>query len=307
MNNSEEYNHYEFVVENLKDIVWEMDANFIFTYVSSSAKEAIGYETYEAVGRCMFDFLTPESKKHVLAQWEQRVNKNDNLAKVILYDIQFLCKDGKIIWFEVSVTPIIKENSIVGYIGISRDISEKKARENELEKYISELKLANEKLEELATFDMLTGAYNRRKFEYFTKLSIEKKEKYGSPFSIIMLDIDHFKRINDFFGHKTGDLILQETAIKVRTILREADKMFRWGGDEFIILLTETHLKSTYNVAEKVRRAIESYDFGLESNITLSSGIGEYRTAESIEQFVSCVDNALLRAKANGRNKVEIR
>lgn len=304
----EEYARYKYVIENIKDIIWEMDTNFIFTFVSPTAKETTGYEIDELVGRCMLDFLTNESKEQVLDRWRQNVNSriNDDLKKIILYDVQFVCKEGKVIWFEVSVKPVIKGKTIIGYIGATRDISEKKEYENELRKYIEELKYTNRKLDELATLDMLTGAYNRRKFEYYVKLSIDKKEKYISPFSIIMFDIDHFKKINDSYGHKMGDQILQEISTIVKCTLREADKLFRWGGDEFIILLPETTLKNAYKVAEKVRKSIESTDFEIKnSKVTVSLGAGEHIIGESIDQFVSRVDNALLKAKSNGRNKAE--
>lgn len=147
MKNLEEYNRYEYVIENIKDIIWEMDSNFIFTYVSSPVKEVLGFETDEVVGRCMFDLLSTESKKQVLDTWKSRLSKNDNL-KYNLYETQFLCKDGNTVWFEVSVKPIVKDNSVVGYIGASRDISDKKYYEIELKKNIDELKNTNDKLRE---------------------------------------------------------------------------------------------------------------------------------------------------------------
>lgn len=306
MYNLEEYVRYKYVIENIKDILWEMDANFTFTFVSCASKETSGYETEELIGRCMLDFLAPESKEHVRQQWERRISNNENFLKVILYDVQFVCKDKTKIWVEVSVKPMVKENKIVGYIGVTRDITVKKTYENELKKYIEELKYANKKLDELATFDMLTGAYNRRKFQAFVQISIEKKASFESPFSIIMFDIDFFKRINDSYGHDTGDRILQEITAVVKKELRDTDKIFRWGGEEFIILLPETSLKNTYNVAQKVRKSIEQNEFGIGTDfITISLGIGEYITKDSVEQFVSRVDNALLKAKSSGRNRVE--
>lgn len=301
-----EYVRYKYVIENIKDIIWEMDSNFIFTFVSCASKETSGYEPEELIGRCMLDFLTPESKDHVIQQWKKRIEQKENFLKVILYDVEFICKDKAIIWVEVSVKPVVQEDKIVGYIGATRDITEKKNYENELKECIKELKYANSRLDELATYDMLTGAYNRRKFQEFVQISIEKKVKSESAFSIIMFDIDFFKRINDSYGHDTGDRILQEITAVVKKELRETDKIFRWGGEEFIILLPETSLKNTYNVAEKVRKSIEQNDFKIGTDfITVSLGIGEYIIKESIEQFVSRVDNALLKAKSSGRNRVE--
>ncbi|MBN7771782.1 sensor domain-containing diguanylate cyclase [Clostridium aminobutyricum] len=304
---SKEYIRYKYMIENIKDIIWEMNANFIFTFVSMAAKETSGYEAKELIGRCMLDFLTPESKQHVMERWKQRVGNKDSLKKVILYDVEFICKDGKIIWVEVSVKPITDNSELIGYIGVTRDISEKKAYENELKRYIEELKSANQRLDELATFDLLTGAYNRRKFEHFVNLFIEDNAKHDTPFSIIMFDIDFFKRINDTYGHKTGDRILREITAVAKRAVREGDKIFRWGGEEFIILLPGESIKGAYEIAEKVRMAIEMNDFAIENDrITVSLGVGEYDMLDNIDQFVSRIDNALLKAKSNGKNRVEV-
>ncbi|QHI71641.1 sensor domain-containing diguanylate cyclase [Aminipila terrae] len=307
MYNIKEYNRYKYVLENIKDIIWEMDASLVFTFVSEASEETAGYKAEELVGRCMLDFLTPESKNYVAQKWRERFTGTENLKKIILYDVQFVCKDGSLIWVEVSVKPIINNDKLMGYIGVTRDISEKKSHEEELKKYIEELKYANKRLEEMATFDMLTGAYNRRKFEYFVKMSIEKKENSGISFCIIMFDIDFFKKVNDTFGHREGDRILKEITAIVKSSLREQDKVFRWGGEEFIILLPELPLERTEEIAESLRKAVEQNDFGIKNHpVTISLGIGEYVINDSIEQFVSRVDNGLLKAKSTGRNRVII-
>lgn len=307
MHNSKEYTRYKYVIENLRDVIWEMDAQFIFTFVSASAREISGYESKELVGHNMLDFLTEDSRTDVIRQWEIRMNHPENIRKVILYDVEFICRNGKTIWVEVSVKPIVVDNQLIRYIGVTRDISEKKAYENELKKYIEELKIANKKLDELATFDVLTGAYNRRKFEHYVGISIEHREAFHCPFSIIMYDIDFFKRINDNYGHKTGDRILQQLTAVVKSLLSNEDKIFRWGGEEFIILLPERSLEAASEVAENLRKAIAQNDFQIESDsITVSMGVGEYCSGNNIDQLVSHVDDALLKAKSNGRNRVEV-
>ena len=306
--NLEQYYRYKYIIENIDDIIWEMNANLIFTFVSPTAKEMAGYEADELVGRCILDFLSEESKGYVLDQCKQKAQSRvpGDSREIVLHDVQFICKDRKIIWGEVSAKPVFNQKSFIGYIGTTRDISEKKVYENELRKYNEELESANRKLEEIATYDMLTEAYNRRRFEYYIKLSVDIKERYGSPFSIIMFDIDNFKQINDLYGHNKGDQILREVSAIVKYALRETDKLFRWGGDEFIILLPEIATKNAYKVAEKVRESIESKKFEIQYNlVTVSLGVGEYKIGDSIDQFVSRVDDALLKAKSNGRNKVE--
>lgn len=305
---SKEYKRYKYIIESIKDVIWEMDTDFVFTFVSPTAIEATGFQVEELVGCCMLDFLTQESKQNVIIQWKLNELKRikGELKKITLYDLEFICKDGGIIWFEVSAKPVFKGHEIVGYIGSSRDITQKKKYENELRMYIEELKSTNKKLNELATLDMLTGAYNRRNFEQYFAESVFKNKKFNSPFSIIIFDIDYFKQINDLYGHNKGDCILQEIAELVRCTIRDTDLLFRWGGDEFIILLPDITLKNAYKVAEKIRKTIGEYDFNLENKeVTVSLGVGEYKNGDSVYQFVSSTDSALLKAKSNGRNKVE--
>ncbi|MDD4753734.1 MAG: sensor domain-containing diguanylate cyclase [Desulfitobacteriaceae bacterium] len=305
----DEYRRYKYVIENIKDIIWEMDTKLVFTFVSPTAKAMSGYNEEEMIGRSLLDFLSPESKTRIIEQWGQNLNKriDRNFKATILYDVAFICKDGKTMWCEVSVKPMYRGKDFLGYIGTTRDISEKKVYENKLKSYVEELEYKNEQLEMLASLDMLTGAFNRRKFEHYIDLEIEKKENYGSPFSIIIFDIDNFKEINDSYGHKTGDRILKDITSLIKYTLRATDKLFRWGGDEFIILLPESNLKNAIKVANKIREAIQLFDFNIKNKrITISLGAGGYTLDENPEQFVARVDNALLRAKFSGKNKIEI-
>lgn len=304
----EEYSRYKYAMENIHDIVWELDTDLNFTFVSPNAKELSGYEPEEMTGRNMLTFLNKESRDYIMDSMEKyHAGRIDgSLKRPFLYEVQFVKKNGKTAWFEVSAKPVFKSEEFVGYIGTTRDVSEKKEHESEVKRYIAELEQTNRRLDKLATFDMLAGVNNRRKFEMDIVTAVEKKEKYNSPFSIIMFDIDHFKQINDQFGHKMGDVILQEMASIVKRTLRESDRLFRWGGDEFVILLQETALKNAYKAAEKVRKTVEAYDFQVENTkITISLGVGEYMGESGIDQFLSGVDNALLKAKSGGKNRVE--
>lgn len=299
---------YKNALENVQDIIWELDLNLNFTFVSPNSKNVSGYEYGEIIGRSLLDFLTPESKQNIMNQWKSaQQDRTGGDKKIVLYDVQFICKDGRIVWYEVSVKPIFNEGIFTGYIGTSRDISEKKERDLEIKRYIQELEISNKKLDELTTFDMLTGAYSRRKFEEFIVSALEKKEKDGIPFSIIMFDIDFFKQINDVYGHKTGDYILQEVSFTVGSALMESDKLFRWGGDEFIVLLQNASLEGAFNMSEIIRYAIELHNFGIEGrDITLSLGVGEYQSGENLDQLLSNVDKVMLKAKNNGKNRTEM-
>jgi diguanylate cyclase (GGDEF)-like protein/PAS domain S-box-containing protein len=282
-----------------------MDTNLVFTFVSPTVKEATGYEPEEMIGRCMLNYLTDDSKRQLSGHINLLMPKRfrNKLDKIVIYDVQFICKDSSVIWFEVSVKPVFEYQCFSGYIGSSRDISDKKKYELELKKYIEELKKANEKLDELANEDILTGAYNRRKFENFINLFIAEEERTHYPFSIIMFDIDSYKKINDYYGHKTGDRILSEVTAIVREMLDDKDKLFRWGGDEFIVLMTGTTVADAYTFAEKIRKAVETTDFQTKhDSVTVSLGVCEHIKDENIDWLVTRVDDNLMKAKSLGKN-----
>jgi len=301
--------HSRYILENLQDIVWEADSNLVFTYVNPAVKDITGYTVEEILGRNIFIFLTKEFKEHIFSQWQQNVAKriNDHYKDVQLYDMEFVCKDGHIICLEVSVKPIFKDDIFQGYLGIARDVTAKRRIEQDLRKYLEELQIKNNILDEWAMLDMLTGTYNRRKFDSYAHISVENAQRYGIPFSVMMFDIDNFKQINDSLGHKKGDLILREIATRIQNSLRDADKLFRWGGDEFIVLLPGATGKDAAKAAERLRKAVASHDFQLEDlKVTISIGVGEFCLGETLEQLITRVDNALLLAKSNGKNCVEL-
>lgn len=301
-----EYNRYKYIIENIKNIIWEMKMDFTYTFVSPNVKDLTGYEPEDLVGRKMPDFLVEESRNYVFNLVIRYVNKRiaGDTEEIVLHDVQFICKNGLVKWFEVSAKPMFEGGRFVGYIGTTRDITEKKEYEIQLRKYIHELKTMNAKLEKIATVDALTGAYNRRKFDDDLNLIIGNKENCGIPFSLIFLDIDHFKTINDCFGHKRGGCVLRCISRLIIENIRVTDRLFRWGGDEFILILPEANLESAKNVAEKIKNIIQYHDFGIGQKITISIGIGEYKPDENIDQIIVRVDNALLKAKSKGRNRV---
>ena len=148
--------------------------------------------------------------------------------------------------------------------------------------------------------DSLTGLKNRRFAEFLYKDLIES----GQHFSMVMVDIDFFKRVNDEFGHNSGDEVLQFLAERMNKIARETDFIIRLGGEEFAIVLPNTHLEQAYQLAESLRKDIEMTNSPTNKTITVSAGVGEYtNNDESITEFLHRIDQALYKAKTNGRNQ----
>lgn len=170
---------------------------------------------------------------------------------------------------------------------------------------ITELMEANLKLKEMAVKDGLTQLYNHKHSYYKLEEEVTRATRYGNRLSVIMLDIDHFKAINDDYGHQIGDKTLVAISQTLKNNLREIDYAGRYGGEEFIVILPQTGLDNAYITAERIRRAIESTRFEKgKIKITISGGVVEYNE-ESALILIGKADELLYKAKQKGRNRIE--
>lgn len=306
MDNNQFFKHakYKNILDNIVDVVWEIDKNFIFTYVSPSVKKLYGYEADELIGKNALNFITDEAKHYLKEQVKINIGYklNGEYNAFVLHEMHFICKDGKLKWVEISANVIFNDGKIEGYIGTTRDISNKKEYENQISNYIEELKKNNMELKRLASTDLLTGAYSRRKFEDDINYYLNNNE--NMKFSLILIDIDNFKAVNDRYGHIKGDEVLQKLSLVIFQNIRITDRLFRWGGEEFIIVLPETKLESARTAAEKIRNIIQIGDFGIEKQITVSLGVGEICENENLQEIIIRIDKLLYAAKKQGGNKV---
>lgn len=162
----------------------------------------------------------------------------------------------------------------------------------------------NKQLNALATTDYLTGAANRRHFMVTLDDQIEQSRRYGRPLSLVLMDLDRFKNINDTFGHDAGDVELEKVSQIARHRTRRSDCFARYGGEEFVLLVPSTNLDGAWTIAESIRRAIESADHSSLPQVTASFGVAQYETNESRSDFLKRADQALYAAKQQGRNRV---
>jgi len=165
-------------------------------------------------------------------------------------------------------------------------------------------KRAEEAIREIAIKDELTGLYNRHFFDTVIDEEIDRSERYDVPFSALILDLDHFKKVNDTFGHPVGDNVLRFTADIVKSHTRSADYPIRIGGEEFVVLMPHTSLEGAYSAAEKIRKAIEETTHPVIGNYTASIGVAQRERGENYKSMYNRMDNALYEAKESGRNKV---
>lgn len=165
---------------------------------------------------------------------------------------------------------------------------------------LTERKKMEEALTRLATTDTLTGICNRGKIEESLRQEMARAARYGSPLTIILFDLDYFKKINDSLGHSIGDQVLKEVAATVGKQIRETDMLGRWGGEEFMVLCPGVVAQDAVTIAEKLRQRVEELPLG----VTISCGLADYQAGESMDALINRADKALYSAKRSGRNLV---
>lgn len=217
-------------------------------------------------------------------------------------DVEVLVIESKILWQLIDASHSVARNLL--HILANRlrsgnaNLSDSQSRQRETE--------------QVANSDALTGLNNRRWLEEMMVRFKGKALNELQPVSVLMLDVDHFKRFNDTFGHKAGDLVLQMVAQTMRKRLRPSDMVARYGGEEFMVLLPHTALSEAQVVAERLRKGVEQCKVDADQGqelppVTISVGVAPWHPGESLEDMVDAADKALYRAKANGRNRMELR
>ncbi|WP_427846353.1 sensor domain-containing diguanylate cyclase [Brenneria salicis] len=163
------------------------------------------------------------------------------------------------------------------------------------------------RLEQMATTDKLTGIMNRQAFDYFFTRLLAKRISHQQPIAIVLIDIDHFKQINDRYGHGVGDIVLQHIASLLQQTIRRNDQICRWGGEEFVVLLDDCNLDNALLRADTLRKEIESTKIKSARDtiqVTISGGVAEYQPNETLDTLINRADIALYQAKQQGRNRV---
>ncbi len=189
---------------------------------------------------------------------------------------------------------------------LTSQVHSQKKREAELLEINSLLDLRSKQLEEKSKTDALTGAFNREGIEEAIRIGLWEWRSQKKPLSLIMIDIDHFKKINDQYGHAVGDNVLSTLSQLVKDHIRNNDLFARWGGEEFVLVCRNTKIEQALLIAEKTRELIASYEFSDGVRVTASFGVATLHAHETLEQLFSNADKALYQAKHDGRNKVVV-
>jgi two-component system cell cycle response regulator len=185
-----------------------------------------------------------------------------------------------------------------------------KSLRDELSRKNDELQVMLSKVEELSITDPLTGLYNRRRFEEVLDAEFNKSSRYNFPLSCMMMDIDHFKTVNDTYGHSVGDTVIKDFALIIKQCIRDVDTPSRWGGEEFIVLAPMTPKSTALTPARRILQSVVDHAFtGMgDKKVTVSIGIADLSNSgiDSAGKLVQAADKALYEAKKNGRNRVEV-
>jgi diguanylate cyclase (GGDEF)-like protein len=211
-------------------------------------------------------------------------------------------KDGTTVWTEVKFSFIRDENQRpVGILGITRDITERKQAEDELRE-------SEHRYQDLSIIDDLTQLHNSRHFYAQLEKEIERSNRYEQPLTLLMLDLDNFKTFNDTYGHVEGDYVLSRLGQVVKRCLRETDSAYRYGGEEFMIMLpmttSEEGIVTAKRIQTKLRKETFSPVLGQEVYMTVSIGLAQYKPKEEMKEFVQRVDQLMYQAKKNGRDRI---
>ena len=277
-------------VEQMDTLVRITNKKGVITYINDALVAHTGYRHIELIGKKVGLFKSGHHNKSFYKElWETILS--GNTYKGIFVNRK---KDRQIYYEEEIITPIMDDNhTIQHFVATSQDITERVHME--------------EKLQKLAMTDNLTGIYNRHKSNEELDIEIGRDRRYDGTFAIAMFDIDHFKTVNDKYGHDIGDFVLKEFSTLISKHIRDSDRFGRWGGEEFILLLPNLDKKEAMSVAQKLRKIVAKYAFKDIPQITTSIGVTVFTTDDTKESMLKRVDNALYKAKKSGRNKVRFK
>ncbi|PLX68585.1 MAG: hypothetical protein C0603_05385 [Denitrovibrio sp.] len=267
--------------ENVLNTQVDLEGNI--TYVSKALCDVSGYTKEELIGEKVeilgHEEMTPEIYAEIwstIKSGESWVGETINKKK-----------DGGIFWADTTIAALKnRDGEIYSYMSVRQDITDKK------------------EVEKLSITDRLTGIYNRLKLDSTIQEEYQRFIRYNEPASIILFDIDHFKAVNDTYGHLIGDYVLQELSRVTKLHVRKTDVFGRWGGEEFLVICPHTNIDGALQLAEKIREEIAGHNFEHVDKITASFGVASLENTSEYDQLLKKVDDALYEAKKTGRNKV---
>ncbi len=257
----------------------------VITSVSQAFVKASGYKKEELLHQQMSMIRHEDTPKKLFKDLWKTIRE----GKRWYSPIKNKRKDGTAYWLEQNIIPVKNEKGeITSYMSVGVDIT------------------AKQELERLSITDKLTNVFNRRKLDEELNKEFERAKRYNQSLSIMLMDIDFFKKVNDTYGHQTGDNVLQTVANLLKENIRKSDTLGRYGGEEFMIVCPQSHKEEVFLLAEKLRKRVESFVFDEVQTLTISIGVAMNDGDKLAQDIVKKADEALYQAKQEGRNKVII-
>jgi len=303
---------YRLLAEDTQDVLWKTDRRFCVTYISPADEYLRGFKAAEVVGHSVFDMFTDEGVAIVndIISKSKDANQAASFAGYLTFEVPHRCKDGRVLWGEVvSKRELNAQGEIVGYHGITREITRRK--------------LLEDQVRQLAFYDTLTNLPNRRLLNDRLTQSMAASKRSNCYGALVFLDLDNFKQLNDRHGHVVGDLLLIEAAIRLKNCVRQMDSVARFGGDEFVVILSELDVDRTAAtlqarlVIEKilaslsapylltVKRDVQA-EATVEHHCTASIGVVMFVGHECNEDdILKWADGAMYQAKKSGGNSIK--
>ena len=287
---------FQDVLDTASDIVIVTEADIdppgpAIVYVNEAFVRCTGYQKSEIIGLSPRILQGPDTDPQTTAEIREALSRGEGIHTTILN----YAKNGRAYWLDIKIVPLFgPDGRITHFAGIERDMTERIALEA--------------RLRDLASSDALTGVPNRRHLYELAEQEIKRCQRYNRALSALVLDIDHFKRINDSFGHAAGDQAIRAVAEVCASSLRAADILGRVGGEEFAVFMPETPGVMALRVAERIRARIAGLTVAYEKlrfGVTASIGVSEFWPGrDSLETVLVRADQALYRAKFDGRDRV---
>lgn len=277
------------------------DINGVIISVSDALCKCTGYKRDELISKKHSIFKHKDTPEEIYKDLWMSISS----GHIWQGQLKNRKKDGSEYYVDMIIYPKFdKKDVITSYETIVHDISLEKLLENFNEKLELQVKEKTRELEKLAMTDKLTGIFNRVKLDNDLETNFNYFKNFGENFSIIIIDIDNFKNVNDTHGHQVGDIILQELTHQIQKNIRSTDVLGRWGGEEFLVICSKSDMNTSYDLAEKLRKNIEEYSFSRVKKLTICAGVCDIKYANNLEKMVSYADTALYDAKHSGRNNV---
>jgi len=285
--------HYQTLITQSAEGISLLGADASILYESPANKRILGYDPMDMYRKNLYAIIHPEDRFQVQEKFQQLLEAGDGMVTL---EAHFLHKGGDWRVIQSTLRNALDDPSTGGIINNFRDITEQRALEDQLRR--------------LATLDDLTGVYNRRHFMELAEQELERLHRYRVTLSLLLLDIDHFKRINDTHGHGVGDEVLRQMGAILRGLLRVNDIAGRIGGEEFAVVMPSTGIDGATCFARRLRRALAERVIDTDAGalrITASIGVAGCQVDDrSIDTALQRADQAMYRAKNGGRNRVEV-